>query len=269
MKRLKRLSKTPTTESLFKWNIWLAVVHAAQAVIVLVLATTKTFSLSVSYLTVDSLQSTTAGSVVLAPAKQPVWDLNLAYLVAAFFLLSALAHTLMATVYRSRYEADLGRGINRLRWFEYALSASVMLVGIAVLAGMYDVVSLVLVFGFSMVMNLLGLVMELTNSANRRGETKWSSYVVGCVAGLLPWLAIATYLWAANVYGSGTIPTFVYWIFGSLFVFFSCFAVNMYLQYRKIGPWKNYVYGERMYMILSLTAKSLLAWQVFAGALRP
>ena len=28
-------------------------------------------------------------------------------------------------------------------------------------------------------------------------------------------------------------------------------------------------YGERAYIILSLVAKSLLAWQVFAGTLRP
>ena len=39
----------------------------------------------------------------------------------------------------------------------------------------------------------------------------------------------------------------------------------MVLQYKKIGPWKDYLYGERAYIILSLVAKSLLAWQVFAG----
>lgn len=43
----------------------------------------------------------------------------------------------------------------------------------------------------------------------------------------------------------------------------------MFLQYKKIGPWKDYLYGERVYIILSLVAKTLLAWQVFAGALRP
>jgi hypothetical protein len=43
----------------------------------------------------------------------------------------------------------------------------------------------------------------------------------------------------------------------------------MVLQYKKIGPWKNYAYGELVYIILSLVAKSLLAWQVFAGTLQP
>jgi hypothetical protein len=59
----------------------------------------------------------------------------------------------------------------------------------------------------------------------------------------------------------------VYWIFVSLFVFFNSFAINMVLQYRQIGKWRDYLYGERAYIILSLVAKSLLAWQVFAGTL--
>ena len=41
------------------------------------------------------------------------------------------------------------------------------------------------------------------------------------------------------------------------------------LQYRGIGRWSDHLYAERIYMLLSLFAKSLLAWQVFAGKMRP
>lgn len=269
MKVPARFTAPPTKASLHTWNVWLAVLHGLQAAIVLLISVTKTFPITVSFLTVDSLQTERIGSVVLAPATHQVFELNLAYVVAFFFLLSAIAHTLMATVYRKRYETDLDRGRNYLRWFEYALSASTMLVGIALLAGVYDAASLGMIFVFSAVMNLLGLVMERANPPKARTVVDWSSYVVGCIAGLAPWLVIAGYIAATNIYGSGQVPTFVYWIFVSLFVFFSCFAVNMYLQYKRIGPWKNYLYGERWYMILSLVAKSLLAWQVFAGVLQP
>lgn len=54
----------------------------------------------------------------------------------------------------------------------------------------------------------------------------------------------------------------------SIFLFFNVFAVNMFLQYKKVGPWKDYLFGERVYVFLSLFAKSALAWQVFAGTLR-
>ena len=43
----------------------------------------------------------------------------------------------------------------------------------------------------------------------------------------------------------------------------------MVLQYKKIGPWRDYLFGEKMYVVLSLVAKSALAWQIFAGTLRP
>lgn len=69
--------------------------------------------------------------------------------------------------------------------------------------------------------------------------------------------------------GSGTneVPGFVYGIVGSLFVFFMSFALNQWLQYRRIGKWADYGYGEKVYLVLSLVAKSALAWQIFGGSL--
>jgi hypothetical protein len=90
-------------------------------------------------------------------------------------------------------------------------------------------------------------------------------FCLGCVVGVFPWLSIGSYL-----VGVGTdvqAPGFVYAIFISLFVFFMSFAVVQWLQYRQVGPWKDYLVGETSYVVLSLVAKSALAWQIFAGAL--
>jgi hypothetical protein len=59
----------------------------------------------------------------------------------------------------------------------------------------------------------------------------------------------------------------VYGIIISIFLFFNCFAVNQWLQYRRAGRWADYVFGEIVYVVLSLTAKSVLAWQIFANTL--
>jgi hypothetical protein len=59
----------------------------------------------------------------------------------------------------------------------------------------------------------------------------------------------------------------VYGIVVSLFVFFNVFALVQWLQYKRVGRWADYLVGERTYITLSLVAKSLLAWQVFAGTL--
>lgn len=134
------------------------------------------------------------------------------------------------------------------------------------LVGIYDLSALLMLFGLTSVMNLLGLVMELHNK--KAARPSWASYIVGCIAGIVPWLVIAIYLIAGALYGA-TAPTFVYVIFVSIFIFFMSFAVNMYLQYARKGKWSDYLYGERAYMVLSLVAKSALAWQVFGGTLRP
>ena len=52
-----------------------------------------------------------------------------------------------------------------------------------------------------------------------------------------------------------------------LVLFFS-FALNMALQYLQVGRWRDYLTGESTYIVLSLTAKSLLAWLIFANVLR-
>ena len=62
-------------------------------------------------------------------------------------------------------------------------------------------------------------------------------------------------------------PNFVYGIFVSIFIFFNLFALNQYLQYRRVGRWADYVYGEKVYLVLSLTAKSALAWQLYGNTL--
>jgi hypothetical protein len=254
-----------TMESLRKWNFVLAGLHAVQGVAVLFLARAVTFPISVNYLTPNSLAP--EGSFSLVPATQNVFDINLAYLVAAFFFMSAIAHILMATKLRVSYEKNLKNYVNKIRWIEYSFSASTMMVAIAILSGVYDLASLLMIFALTAIMNSTGLLMEVWNGKSKK--VNWLSFIVGSIAGIIPWVVIGLYFWAANVYGSGQIPTFVYWIYGSLFLFFNCFAINMYLQYKRKGKWADYLYGERVYMILSLVAKSVLAWQVFFGALRP
>jgi hypothetical protein len=261
------MAKKITTKGLVRFNLIMAGLHALQALAVFVLSDPDrgVWGVTANHLTLGP--GSTEDKPVLASASQTIFDINLAYLVVAFFLLSAAAHLFVATVYRRRYEDNLKQGINKVRWIEYALSASTMMIGIAVLSGIYDLGSLVMIFGLTAIMNLMGLAMEVYNQG--REKVSWLAYNVGSFAGSLPWVVIGIYFWAGENYGSGEIPTFVYYIYASIFLFFNCFAVNMVLQYKKIGPWKNYLYGERVYIILSLLAKSALAWQVFAGTLRP
>jgi hypothetical protein len=252
--------------NLFRWNAVLAALHFVQAATILALSFAKspvvTSPVVSTYLRFDE------STQHLVTAQRSIWDLPIGPAVALFFLMSAIAHFSMAFPARRWYEARLARGQNPIRWIEYAFSSSVMIVVIAALAGVQEIGTLIAIFGVNAAMIMFGWSMEIANEG--RARPQWLHYIFGCIAGAVPWLVIfVTILVSATEPGSAPIPGFVIAIFVSLFVVFNVFAINMVLQYGKIGRWRDYLYGERAYMLFSLIAKSLLAWQVFFGTLRP
>jgi hypothetical protein len=193
------------------------------------------------------------------PELRTLFDLTIGPAVAAFLFVSAIAHfTLVLPRVFESYARNLVRQRNDARWIEYSLSASIMIVLIAMLTGIGDIAALIALFGVNASMIFFGLVQE---HYAEPGSGKLLPFWLGCVAGAVPWLAIGVYFFSPG--SAATPPAFVYGIFFSLFAFFNVFAVNMWLQYRRVGPWRNYIFGESAYILLSLTAKSALAWQVF------
>jgi hypothetical protein len=264
------VSAPPLTEersqSLFRWNAVLAALHGIQGLLILALSFAKdpmvTSPVVSSYLTFDSATET------LVPAQRALFELPIGPAVALFLFMSAIAHFLLAWPLRGWYERRLAAGIQPMRWLEYSLSSSVMIVIIAALAGIQEIGTLVAIFGVNAAMNLFGWSMESANQG--RTKTQWNHYIFGVVAGIVPWVVITIALWsAATEPGAAAIPAFVWAIFVSLFISFNIFAITMILQYRKVGRWRDYLTGEKTYMFMSLFAKTILAWQVFAGTLAP
>lgn len=247
-------------EKLIKLNTIAAGLHLTQGLAIVLISRNFSIDITSSYLGLNK------DTESLESMQASLFSVSLPVLVAVFFFLSAFFHVLIVTVYRKRYVDGLSKGINKLRWIEYSLSASVMMVAIALLVGVYDLSTLLAIFSLTAIMNLMGLAMEVYNLGKR--SVNWLNYWIGVIAAVVPWVIVGIYFWVAADNGSKP-PTFVYWIFVSIFVFFNCFAINMCLQYMKIGPWKKYVFGETVYIYLSLFAKSALAWQVFAGTLQP
>jgi len=236
------------------WNWAIGALHAVQGVVVLVLATDFTLPVTAAFL---------EGPPGSAVVPTTLFELSIAWGVAAFLFLSAAFHWLVAGPAARRYRDQLSRGQNQFRWFEYSLSSSVMIVLIAMLPGVTDVAALVALFGVNASMILFGAVQERYEQPGGSLLPFW----FGCLAGIVPWLAIGVYLVSPG--SAAQPPGFVYAIFVSLFVFFNVFALIQWLQYRRVGRWSDYLVGERSYIIMSLLAKSALAWQVFGGTLVP
>jgi hypothetical protein len=251
---------------LFRWNASLSVLHLVQGIAILGISFAKspvvTSPVVSTYLRFDQATSH------LVTAQRSIWELPIGPAVALFFLMSSIAHFMMALPARRWYEAHLARGQNPIRWIEYSFSSSVMIVVIAALAGVQEIGTLIAIFGANAAMIMFGWSMEIGSEG--RDRPQWQHFIFGSIVGAVPWLVVfVTLLISATEPGSAPIPGFVIAIFVTLFLFFNVFAINMVLQYRKIGRWRDYLYGERAYMLFSLIAKSLLAWQVFFGTLRP
>ncbi len=247
MKRFKRLRI---------FNGIMGIFHLIQGFLMLILSNEFTLPLTYTSPVFDPITET------ISPVSETFFDLRIGPMVALFLFISAIAHFLLATVLYKWYVNKLKNHMNPARWYEYSISASLMIFIIAMLTTIYDIGTLMALFTLTAVMNLMGLMMEVHNQTTEK--TSWLSYIIGCIAGFVPWVAIFIPLIAAE-----SVPDFVVYIFISIAVFFNLFAINMILQYKKIWKWQDYLYGEKMYIVLSLVAKSALAWQVFAGTLRP
>ncbi|MEE4276502.1 MAG: heliorhodopsin HeR [Thermoleophilia bacterium] len=233
------------------WNIIIGLILAAQAVVMGILM--KDFSIDVT------------ATYMTGPPGSPqelieVFGLPIGWGVLSFVIISAAALLLMGTVAYGWYTRNLLQSRNYGRWIEYFFSSSIMIVLIAMLTGITEIVALLAIFGVNASMILFGLLQE---KYERPGSGNWLPFLFGSFAGIIPWIGVALYVWAPGSASDVSPPGFVYGIIITLFLFFNVFAINMLLQYKKVGPWRDYLFGEKVYVLLSLTAKSALAWQVF------
>jgi hypothetical protein len=243
------------------FNLKMSFVHLIQGIALLVLALTVPLFRDFEVEIVGRFFRP-VGEGLYAPTAVPMFNLPVGILAASFILLSALFHFIISVPLKKKYIANVERGYNPLRWIEYSLSSSIMIVLLSVMFGITTIEGLVAVFGINAVMNLLGLLMEKMNPPTRI-KTDWTAHWIGWLAGLIPWVIIVIYM--LNITDLSQLPWFVLPGVSFYFVIFNLFAFNQILQYAKIGKWQDYVYGEKTYVWLSLFGKSLLAWLVFIG----
>ena len=248
-----------TIPGLRRFNLIAGIVHLLQMAAVIALSTDFSLPVTATYMTGPP------GSSFAAPVV--VFETPLALMVALFLGLSALAHFIVASPqFFDRYGKGLEEKRNYFRWVEYSISSSVMIVLIAQITGIADVTALIAIFGVNASMILFGWLQE---KYEQPGNGGWVPFIFGCIAGIVPWLAVLVYVLSPGGPPETSAPGFVIGIIVTIFVLFNSFAWVQYKQYKAQGKWSNYLHGERIYIVLSLVAKSLLAWQIFANTLIP
>ena len=244
--------------ALKKMNVLAGCLHLVSFVAILLLANDFSLPVRAIYLTEAPGSGNFSDPINL-------FNLNIGYAVAAFMALSAFFHFFVSSpqVF-PKYVDGLTRHINVYRWVEYSLSSSIMIIVILQLNGVTQISTLIAVFGVNVSMILFGWLQEKYTTP---GNGDMLPFWFGCIAGIVPWIVVIFNLLHPKGPSEASAPAWVIGIVVSLFILFNCFAIVQWKQYKAKGKWANYLHGERIYIVLSLVAKSLLAWQVFSGAL--
>lgn len=246
-------------KSLKNFNRIAGVFHLLQMLAVLALA--NDFALPITGTYLNGPPGSTFGAPVV------ILETPVGLAVALFLGLSALFHFIVSSGnFFKRYSASLLKNQNIFRWVEYSLSSSVMIVLIAQICGIADIAAIISIFGVNASMILFGWLQEKYTQPK---DGDLLPFWFGCIAGIVPWIGLLIYVISPGSNSEAQVPIFVYGIIVSLFLFFNSFALVQYLQYKGKGKWNNYLRGERAYIVLSLVAKSALAWQIFSGTLIP
>jgi hypothetical protein len=272
IERQQIISKSPISfPYLKKFNIAAGILQLANAIAMLALTFTLTWpkgtDIYTFYLTFAHV-APNVPAIYGAPSPQVLFTIDyLGALLAAFPLISAIAHFTIAFPRNKAYNQNLLKGFNPYRWYEYAFSSSIMIWIIATFVGIWDFWSLAMIFVLNAMMIMFGYLMELLNQKTEK--TNWSPFVLGCISGGFPWIVLFSYFAGAVANSSNNVPNFVYAIFIVYLILFMSFAVNQVLQYKGVGKWKDYLFGEREYIVLSFIAKTILVWLVFGGLFKP
>jgi len=155
------------------FNLVMGFLHLIQGVLMLVITfkLDKTYPIFTNYLKFD------VATLSLVTDPKLAYELNFGLGVALFLLLSAVAHFSLATFGYKWYVANLKKGMNPARFYEYALSSSLMIVLIGMLVGINDLAAVILIFGLNAMMNLFGIMMEKHNQLT--SKTDWTSFIYG------------------------------------------------------------------------------------------
>lgn len=264
VKKEAKLAKKVSEKGLTRYNIAAGTLHLVVAAICIYVLTL--LPKQIEYPVTASWMTGPPG-VDLPKDNVTLLNINLGGAIVAFLLMSAFFHYLIVSPwFRSRYFNGLKNNHNYFRWTEYSLSSSTMIVAIALLCGFSDFAALIAIFGVNASMILFGALQEKYETP---GNGKALPFIMGCMTGIVPWIIIIIGTIQPGKTTAAEIPGFVLVIIATIFIAFNTFAVNQALQYRKVGKWADYLFGERVYITLSFIAKSWLAQQVFSGAIIP
>jgi Heliorhodopsin len=204
--------------------------------------------------------------IYAVPGPAQIGCFNTTWYAGAFILLSGFAHVLHNVPrIRQWYEHHMERHHSPMRWIEYSFSCSLMRIHIAQVAGVTDVFCVILIFMLTQSAMFLVMLHEVINAKNRADGYKqnWLPVICAMIPNFSTWGVIFAFYKADMAqFESQTTAAIII----VLFVLECTFPLIFFLQWMKVGIFKDYLMGEFGFIVMSFTTKTFLAWVTLAGA---
>jgi len=262
-------TKSTTSVALSKlksWNGVLAVLYGAAAAAIVAYGATVTKSVTVSYLTQDTIASGPE-STVLAQATRALFSVNVSYMVAAVLTIAAVMHLLESTVLRKKYEAYVVDGVNRLRWIGHGIADGLLVTTVGLIAGVSNIAALFAIFAFVFVASV-GVIMA-DGHVKHSHKTGLLQFAAIKAVVLTPWLIIASYVLGTAKYSDAAVGMGdTYLLVVSTFVLSLGYMMVERARYKKLDFVSDYMNVEWAYMIVGFALKAAFAGLVYTIVLQ-
>ena len=181
-------------------------------------------------------------------------------------LVSTVCHFLVSSPTAFRYTIGIKTGHSSIRWIDFALSSSVLLWVLAEITAIAHTSAFVVLIIANAALLALGSRLE---KADAPGRALYPGFLIGALVAALPWLALLLYVMGPGSTGETRPAMFVFTLVVSIFITAGAFVLNQVLPHFRVGPWRDFVFGEGVYIALNLGAKLALTAQIVVVAVLP
>lgn len=258
---------------LSRYNLWAAIAHLLNFVILLGLTIDKAKQSFVSEITTDFMKyvhidiTNSSGYTTILQSQSTI---RIAWLQLAFPFITSFFHFFIWFKSKDIYFGILRARVNPYRWIEYGITATIMFFNIMQLCGITNVFLLLICGIFmSILLQYSGYIIERIDAANYHNVSLrlpnfgipigWSVFII-------QWVTVTSYFFEATL--SKSVPWFVYTVVITMFIMFSSFGViQMLYIYNSTKSVQEYAKMEMRYILLSFASKLSLDWIVMLGIL--
>lgn len=183
-----------------------------------------------------------------------------------FLLVSVVVHLRVSAPTAFRYTIGIKTGHNRYRWVDFALSSALLLWVLAEITAITHTGAFLVLIAVNVALLALGARLE---KADAPGRALYPGFLIGTLLAALPWLGLLLYLMGPGSSGETRPSGFIFVLVLTIFGTAGAFTLNQLLPHFRVGPWRDFVFGEGVYIALNLLAKLALTGQIVAAAVLP